>query len=395
MAFDPLANMYEDLQYSLSQEQFDFLNAVLECDTDKIKHSINIDRVNVNLGMPEKDFSILRWAIETDSCGRTAKLKTIKLLIENGAYLNSKFGAFSSSRGSMGWNEDYENMTPIDAAREEISNKELRNKVINLIKNKVKENKMKILNEKRTHAATKLIEGAIQPDMSGYKHGRLAHKAMLQAKHPGLSYYDAINVEIANLKGQPHHEPEKISYLQGLVERFDKTGAWKKGPTAFDPFADSEGAEEPKTSADKESSTINTEDLKQQLKTLEGLLQETHSKLTALQMERTKNPEINNTSKIALKEAQRATLIDQINEIKEKLHSVPMDFGFGAAASGAAASGAAASGAGVGGRKKRRTRKHRGKKRKQTKRRKPRKSTRKPKRRVKKRKQTKRRKTRK
>jgi len=263
-------------------------------------------------------------------------------------------------------------------SRDNLYKTEQYNNIYKYISEEAKKRREKILNEKRTHAATKLIEGAIQPDMSGYKHGRLAHKAMLQANYPGLSYYDAINAEIVELQEQTDPDTEKITYLQGLVERFDKTGAWKKGPTAFNPFADSKGAEEPKTSADKKSSTtINTEDLEQQLKTLEGLLQETQDKITALQIEGQTKSDIDNTAQISLEVEKRTNLIKQKKEIKEKLHTAPMDFGFGAAASG--------------GRKKRRTRKHRGKKRKQTKRRKPRKSTRKPKRRVKKRKQTKRR----
>ena len=245
--------------------------------------------------------------------------------------------------------------------------------------------------------SSKLVEGALRPDMSGHKHGRLAHKAILQAKYPGLSYYDAIVQDTNNIEEsikelnkefvdcieyrKKHKELlQKRNYYIQLIDRFNKTGAWKEKPTAFDSFADSEGVEESKTSEDEESSTpINTEDLKQQLVTLQGLLRETQDKITALQIEGQKESDIDNTGKIALEVSQRATLIDQINEIKGKLHSAPIDFGFG---TGAAASG---------GRKKRRTRKHRGKKRKQTKRRKPRKSTRKPKRRVKKRKQTKRR----
>jgi hypothetical protein len=74
-------------------------------------------------------------------------------------------------------------------------------------------------------------ESMIKPDMKGYKHGRLAHKAMLSAKYPDLSYYDAIKAEIIQLRGQASYNPKKIAYLQSLIDRFDKTGAWKKAPS--------------------------------------------------------------------------------------------------------------------------------------------------------------------
>ena len=337
------------------------------------------------------------------SSGGISNPEYVKLLIKSGADVNKylNYGYDGSALQCVAWRGDFEifkilidagaEVTPIVEEILEIESGESRddpykteqyNNIYKYISEEAKKRREKILNEKRTHAATKLIEGAIQPDMSGYKHGRLAHKAMLQAKYPGLSYYDAINAEIVKLQEQTDPDIEKITYLQGLVERFDKTGAWKKGPTAFDPFAYPKGAEEPKTSADKKSSTtINTEDLEQQLKTVDGLLQETQDKITALQIEGQTKSDIDNTAQISLEVEKRTNLIKQKKEIKKKLHTAPMDLGFGAAASGA----------GVGGRKKRRTRKHRGKKRKQTKRRKPRKSTRKPKRRVKKRKQTKRR----
>ena len=137
MAADFHGEMYEGLEPSLSHEEDEFLSAVWLCNRNQILRSIDIDKVDVNLGMPEKDFSILRWAIGTDNCRGIKKLNTIKLLIEKGAHLNSKFGAFGSDIG--GWSEEYQNMTPIKEAME-LDDKELGNKIVKLIQKKMKKN---------------------------------------------------------------------------------------------------------------------------------------------------------------------------------------------------------------------------------------------------------------
>ena len=113
MATDLYAGMYESLELSLKPEELAFLNAVSECDIGQVSHYLR-EGGNINLNIDEKEFSILRWAIDSD-CSGTKKLGMIKELISKGAYTESGYRMFDDG-DIPGWTEEFAEMTPFQSA---------------------------------------------------------------------------------------------------------------------------------------------------------------------------------------------------------------------------------------------------------------------------------------